>query len=607
ELLPKSMAGMIPQTFIDDLLARTDLYGVINTRVPLKKAGSNYKACCPFHNEKTPSFNVVPAKNFYHCFGCGANGNAITFLREFDNLSFTEAVEELARHAGMEVPRDERTQQLHRKSKGLLDALKYADQFYRQQLKNHEQSSVARKYLTERGLSTDIIEQFGLGFAPPEWRNLSQNCDPDLIPLLRQLKMTGGEGGSSYDLFRNRVMFPIRNPRGQVIAFGGRTLGDDKAKYINSPESDVFHKSNEVYGLYEALRNNRQLTQLVVVEGYLDVIALAQFGIGNAVATLGTATNDDNLKTLLKHCKEITFCFDGDRAGFKAAQKAMENSLSLIEDGMDLRFLLIPEGEDPDSLIRKEGKDAFKTRLDSARPLSSFFFDVYSQGLDLTLPEDKGKLRALAQPLIGQIQARTLQQGIKNQLYKLTANESPRFFRGKKGQAAPSQPSHSDPNRSARNQKDGYYKQPAELAYKVTPGAKVCLGLYLAPAQAEQVIAQLQDMQGSKSAERILGFAEFIHDQKLATTEQVLAQLSQNKKHRQSFQNLFDSIELFPDAEVAQLEAKDEINQLKISWTEQRIRTLLQEESPLGEAKKQELKKLYTVKQTLKNRAAVTA
>ena len=353
------MAGLIPQSFIDDLLNRTDIVDVVSSRVQMKKAGKNYTACCPFHKEKTPSFSVSPDKLFYYCFGCGAGGNALGFIMDHDNLDFPQAVEELAKAAGMEIPREE-SGRPHKPRQPtdspLYPLLTAAADFYRQALKIHPARKAAVDYLKGRGLTGEIARDFGLGFAPPGWDNLYKHLSSDTLQQKAMidagLLVENAETGKRYDRFRDRVMFPIRDSRGRIIAFGGRVLGDDKPKYLNSPETPVFHKGQELYGLFEARKFNRSLDEIIVVEGYMDVIALAQQGLRNAVATLGTATSEEHMKRLFRVVPSVLFCFDGDQAGRNAAWRALEATLPCLQDGRRARFLFLPEGEDPDTLVR---------------------------------------------------------------------------------------------------------------------------------------------------------------------------------------------------------------------------------------------------------------
>lgn len=422
------MAGLIPQSFIDDLLNRTDIVDVVSSRVQLKKAGKNHVACCPFHKEKSPSFSVSPDKQFYYCFGCGAGGNALGFIMDHDNLDFPQAVEELAKAAGMEVPREQggRGQKPRQPTDSpLYPLLEAAAEFYRQALKSHPARKAAVEYLKGRGLSGEIARDFGLGFAPPGWDNLYKHLSSDTLQqkvmIDAGLLIENNETGKRYDRFRDRVMFPIRDARGRVIAFGGRVLGDDKPKYLNSPETPVFHKGQELYGLFEARKFNRNLDEIIVVEGYMDVIALAQQGLRNAVATLGTATSEEHLKRLFRVVPSVLFCFDGDQAGRNAAWRALEAALSSLQDGRRARFLFLPEGEDPDTLVRSEGTDAFKARINQhAQPLADYFFEQLSQEADPRSLEGKAHLATLAAPLIEKVPGANLRTLMRQRLSEIT-------------------------------------------------------------------------------------------------------------------------------------------------------------------------------------------
>ena len=413
------MPGRIPQAFLDDLLDRADIVDVIDRRVKLKKTGKNYSARCPFHDEKTPSFSVNPDKQFYYCFGCGAGGNALSFVMEYENLDFPQAVESLAGSLGLEVPREETrggAKQPSRETvnKPLYELMEQASQFYQQQLRSHPQAKRAVEYLKGRGLTGEIAKQFGLGFAPPGWDNLMTalgDSDDKRKLLLKTGMLVQNDKGRTYDRFRDRVVFPIRDRRGRVIAFGGRVLGDDKPKYLNSPETDIFHKGVELYGLYEARQANRQLQRIVVVEGYMDVIALAQHGISYATATLGTATSKTHLERIFRLCPEVVFCFDGDEAGRKAALRAMESTLPCMEDGRQARFLFLPDGMDPDDAVRSKGSDYLEAMMGQAVALEDFLFDSVSEGLDTASLDGRARMSKLALPHI-----RQLPEGIYRQL-----------------------------------------------------------------------------------------------------------------------------------------------------------------------------------------------
>lgn len=420
------MAGRIPQSFIDDLLARVNVLDIVEARVKLKRTGKNYSGLCPFHKEKSPSFTVNNEKQFYYCFGCGAGGNSLGFLMEHDRLSFPEAVEELAKLAGVEMPKTEGPvdHQREQRIKDIYSLLEEASEYYQQQLRKHPSKDIAVNYLKNRGLSGQFAARFGIGYAPPGWDNLLKKLARDEATKLR-LEQAGmlinkEDSDRYYDRFRERIMFPIRDMRGRVIAFGGRVLGDEKPKYLNSPETDTFHKSRELYGLYEARKYNQNLERLIIVEGYMDVVGLAQYGIGYAVATLGTATTAQHLERLLKMVPEVIFCFDGDEAGRKAAKRALDTTMPVITDGKQARFLFLPEGEDPDSLVRQEGCEAFEQRLNESLPLSDFFFKTLEEGADMSSLDGRARFSNQALPLIDQMQPGILKQMMQEKISELT-------------------------------------------------------------------------------------------------------------------------------------------------------------------------------------------
>jgi DNA primase len=409
------MAGSIPRAFIDDLIERVDIVEVVDHRVKLKKSGKNYSACCPFHDEKSPSFTVSPDKQFYYCFGCGATGNALKFLMEYERLAFPDAIESLAKLAGLTVPREENTdpkqrarQQAQEQARNTLYTLMEASsEFYQRQLRESDTREKAVSYLKNRGLSGHIAKDFGIGYAPPGWDNLSSSVGSSNEKQDRLLEagmlINNEEKERLYDRFRDRIMFPIRDTRGRVIGFGGRVLGDDKPKYLNSPETPIFSKGKELYGLYEARQAHKQLPRLLVVEGYMDVVALAQFDIRYGVATLGTACGADHLARAFRFTNEIVFCFDGDAAGRKAARRALENSLSTMEDGRKVKFLYLPEGEDPDTLIRQIGTDKFTKLIEGATPLESFLFDEMGRNIDSQTMEGRAHLCKLTAPMLDEL------------------------------------------------------------------------------------------------------------------------------------------------------------------------------------------------------------
>lgn len=419
------MKQFIPRSFIDQLLARIDIYELIDSRVKLKKAGRDYQACCPFHHEKTPSFTVSRQKQFYHCFGCGAHGNAISFLMEYENMEFVEAVEELSGMCGLEVPYEQSGSASGSFNKNKLDyqskrdLYQYMDDittFYQQNLTN---SIPAKAYLEKRGLSSEVVERFRIGFAPNQMNAVLKKFginNEQRQQLFTLGMLSRSERSSGYDRFRHRIMFPIRDRRGRIIAFGGRVLGDEKPKYLNSPETVIYHKGNELYGFYEALQINNKPESLLVVEGYMDVVALAQFGIDNAVAALGTATTSEQIHQLFRASEKIICCYDGDRAGRDAAWRALENALPHLHDGRQLKFIFLPDGEDPDSYVRNIGKEEFLHTLESAVQLSDFIFSHLLQQVDMSSQEGKAKLSSLAVPLIEKIPGNTLRLFLRDML-----------------------------------------------------------------------------------------------------------------------------------------------------------------------------------------------
>ncbi len=445
--------GLIPESFKNDLLNRVDIVDLIERHVRLKKAGANFVACCPFHNEKTPSFTVSPSKQFYHCFGCGAHGNAISFVMEYSGLGYVDAVKDLAESVGMKLPEFERragrdTPNAEYEGPDLYELLKRAADFYREQLKA---SPAAVEYLKGRGLTGKVAARFGIGYAPAGWQNL-QPVFPDYAD--KALKDCGlvidGEGGRRYDRFRDRIMFPILNQRGSVIGFGGRVLGDGEPKYLNSPETPLFEKGRELYGLPQARAAIREAGRVVVVEGYMDVVALSQHGIEYAVATLGTATSATHVQKLFRQTDEIVFCFDGDAAGRRAAWHALEVSLPVLADHKAVRFLFLPAEDDPDSYVRTNGREAFERLLQEARPLSEFLLSELRGRVDMSTSEGRSRLVHEAKPLLKRIAAPVLQLQILKQLAQaagITQEEAARLTEIRTAVAA--RPSHPAPARGA--------------------------------------------------------------------------------------------------------------------------------------------------------------
>jgi DNA primase len=429
------MAGRIPRAFIDELLARTDIVEVIGSRVPLKKAGREWKANCPFHGEKTPSFTVSQAKQFYHCFGCGVHGTALSFLMEHDRLGFPEAVEELASRAGLEVPREGGAPDPRDRLQDDLFALNAsADQHFRDALKDSER---AKEYLKQRGLVGETAARYHIGYAPPGWDGLLKAFGATEagrhalatagLVIERSAEQQKGAGPGFYDRFRDRIMFPIRDSRGRVVGFGGRVIDAGEPKYLNSPETPLFHKGRELYGLYEARQQLRTIERLLVVEGYMDVVRLAQSGIHYAVATLGTATTPEHLNRMLRVTADLVFCFDGDRAGRQAAWRALETCLPEAKQGRQLKFLFLPEGHDPDTLVAAEGREAFEARLEAALPLSEYLVGHLAADTELDSVDGRARLAELARPLIARIPAGVYRELLIERLAREVRMPAPRL------------------------------------------------------------------------------------------------------------------------------------------------------------------------------------
>lgn len=418
------MTGLIPRPFIDDLLTRTDIVELIDSYVPIKKRGMSYTACCPFHNEKTPSFNVIAKKQFYHCFGCGASGNAISFIMQYLNQGFSDAIETLASRIGLQVPREGKTLQRSRMPDH-YDLLGLVARFYQTTLKS---ASVAIEYLKQRGITGHIAKVFQIGYAPPGWQNLEPHFKKNTPDLLATGMLVPKESGKPYDRYRHRIMFPIHDRHGRVIGFGGRALGDDqKPKYLNSPETNLFQKHRELYGLHHVLKLQKNPELIIVVEGYLDVIALAQHGITHAVATLGTATSTHHIQLLSKHTSKIVFCFDGDAAGRHAAWRALENSFPHLNTGLDIRFIFLPEGYDPDSLVRSQGPAFFNTLLQEATVFHRFFFETLGQTMDCQSLAGKAQLVNAAIPYLQKMSDGPYKLLLMDELAQLTRIEHHRI------------------------------------------------------------------------------------------------------------------------------------------------------------------------------------
>ena len=590
------MAGKIPRDFIDDLLSRTDVVDVVDSRVKLKKAGKNYQACCPFHNEKSPSFTVSQDKQFYHCFGCGAHGNAISFIMEFDRLEFVEAIEELARYHGLEVPREKGSRPAMSEEKKQQQQDDYAvmeqvARFFQHQLRQNGNSKKAIDYLKNRGLSGDIVKQWEIGYAPDSWDALLNTFgkDPQRIKQLIDLKLVNrNDQGRTYDFFRDRIMFPIRDKRGRVVGFGGRVLDDGGPKYLNSPETRIFHKGSELFGFYSARQNNRNLDTVVIVEGYMDVVALSQFDINIATAALGTATTPEHIQMLVRATSHIVCCYDGDRAGREAAWRALENALPALKDGVRLSFLFLPDGEDPDTMVRQIGKEAFMGMLDEAMPLSRFFFENLLKTHNVGSPEGKIALKKAALPLIES----TLGEDQKQMLLEELAKHTGEFDRFKLQQ---------DITRANQGSKQAYSPSRNQVNKpKLSPLRMLIRLLIDKPALAsicEDV--QIDIFAGSTAAG--MDLLRDVHRYCLANPKATTAQLVENFRdhpHSSTIAKLLLQEHLVKD-EDAERVYNDSFARLLDGHFDSRIETLISRSrvQPLTQAEKQELNLLMRERQ----------
>lgn len=522
---------MIPNDFIQTLLSRIDIVDVVDRYVPLKKAGANYVACCPFHNEKTPSFTVSPSKQFYHCFGCGAHGTAVGFLMEYGGKAFPEAVEELARDAGLEVPRvaskpgeAERREQ----AEDLASLLLAAARFYRAQLKDAPR---AIDYLKSRGLTGTVAAHFGIGYAPDAWQPLAGAMARYDAPELETAGLViAGDGGKRYDRFRDRIMFPIHDARGQVIGFGGRVLGDGEPKYLNSPETPLFSKGRELYGLFQARAAIRDAGRVVVVEGYMDVVALAQHGIGYAVATLGTATTPIHAQKLFRLADSVVFCFDGDAAGRRAAWRALENTLPVLADGKEAGFLFLPEGEDPDDYVRKRGKADFEALLGRATPLSEFLLSELAVRHPPASAEGRAALVAAARPYLASLGAPILSALLRRRLGELSGlaeNELRALLRRGSGAASALPPGARADARSS-TPPAGFVRRGTRRAPSLT--RELIQGLLLQPHLAHAVaLPRIDD--GTAEAAALTALADFCLDSEQALTPAGVVQRFSGTQH----------------------------------------------------------------------------
>ena len=565
------MSGRIPEAFVHDLLARVDILEVISPRVELKRAGKELKGLSPFTGEKTPSFYVNPAKQMYFDFSSGKNGNAIGFLMEFDNLPFPEAVEELARLVGMEVPREAGQGPSAAVLQGPLDALAAAERYFREQLKH---SNRVVDYLKQRGVNGDTARQFAIGFAPEGWDGLYKQFSDPRHAITAGLLIEKVNGGA-YDRFRNRLMFPIRDGRGRVIGFGGRTLGDDPAKYLNSPETPVFHKGQHLYGIHEARQANQEFPYLLVVEGYMDVVALFQHGLPLAVATLGTATTPEHLKLLFRNTRKVVFSFDGDDAGRRAARKALEVCLPQLRGDREVRFLFLPDGDDPDTLIQKIGEAAFSKLVDQAMPLTSYLFETLEQGLDMTSLEGRARLAEKAVPWLQQLPSGPLQDLVRAELEKRTGVQN----------AAAAPPRRAQPDAASEAGSAG--QRPVRRALQL---------LLEHPALAQNVsnISQLSSNEQA-GVPLLLEVIDYFQAQPEAHTGH-LVQSFDGRQEGAWLQQLALS-ELPLEAEAAAAEFGEIIERLCRSSNRQRVRELQQRAEQLSSAEQAELRQLMQAMQ----------
>lgn len=574
------MAGLIPKHFIDKVLANTDIVDIINSRVPLKKQGREFTACCPFHSEKTPSFTVSPTKQFYHCFGCGAHGSAISFLMDYERLDFVEAIEVLADSLGMEVEHeDDHTPQ--RKSEDttpLFNAMEAARRFFQQSLKN---APKAIDYLQKRGINGETAKAFQIGYAPDGWQNLLSNLEQQYSheTLNKAGLLSRNDSGRTYDKFRDRIMFPIRNPRGRTIAFGGRILDQGEPKYLNSPETPIFHKSEVLYGLYEARQQPGKLDHFIVVEGYMDVIALAQYGIHNVVATLGTATTQEHLTKLFRQAARITFCFDGDKAGRKAAWRALTTALSTVRDGKRADFLFLPEGEDPDTLLRTQGTEAFLRLLDQSQPLSEFLLAQLKERHELDSMEGRSELGRSAQDLLKNMHEGLLKTQLLEAIGDLTRLGKSLLGKGLPVVDKPRAPLKKSINRQQR--------------IEVTPMRLAISALLQNPSLASRLQAEeIEQIKSQPGGKLLLEIHHLLLQNPELHTGMILEQL---RGHPHQAQLSALSVWQPPLMEESGWESLliDAIQNLRKKQREQRVMDLLQK-STLAPEEKAELRRLTT-------------
>jgi len=585
--------GRIPQHFIDDLIGRTDLVELIGARVPLKKSGREFKACCPFHDEKSPSFWVSPDKQFYHCFGCGAHGTALGFLMNYDRLSFPEAVEELAARLGVEIPREARADDGRARDEPDLAALMaQVATFWAERLKNDSRAS---GYLAKRGLTSEIIQRFGIGYSANSWNEVLNRFAKDTKQreallacglIIEREGSTGREGDRYYDRFRDRVMFPIRDARGRVIAFGGRIIDQGEPKYLNSPETTLFHKGRELYGLYEVRQSRAPLKRLMMVEGYMDVVRLHQAGIQYAVATLGTATTPEHLKRVFRLVAEVVFAFDGDRAGRAAAWRALNNALPEVRDGRQLKFLFLPDGHDPDSLVGEEGREAFEARLDAALPLSEYLVQELTSQVDLAHADGRARFAEIARPLVAKVPDGVYRELLiercaeairlpAQRLRELWEAGSGGTGGGASGSSAPARratPGIAVTGRTAKSAGRGGLMRQAVLALVHHP--KIATRLQ---DPELDILATLDDA----GADILRALIADLREQPCANTGQLLERWRDRPEHER-FARLASVESLVPGDEAALLELRDALGRLRDEQRRRRLDALLERERSAG-------------------------
>ena len=609
------MAGRIPQTFIDDLVARADVVELIGARVQLKKAGREYKACCPFHEEKTPSFWVSPDKQFYHCFGCGAHGTALGFLMNYDKLSFVDAVEELASRLGVDVPREAGGQDPRDSgSASLYEINARVAKYFAANLAEHP---AARRYVQQRGLTTNTIEAFQIGYAADSWSEVLQRFGGDEearkqladAGLVIERERSGARAQDRYyDRFRDRLMFPIRDARGRVLAFGGRVIGSGEPKYLNSPETVLFHKGRELYGLYECRQQRAPLTRLLVVEGYMDVARLHQAGIYYAVATLGTATTAEHLRRLFKLVSEVIFCFDGDRAGRAAAWRALGNALPEARAGRQIRFLFLPEGEDPDSMVGAEGREAFERRLEAALPLSEYLVEALAEQVDLAHADGRAQLAELARPLVTKVPEGVFRDLLLERLSKSIGLPSARLSQIWLNDAPsagdrPAPLTHGSGQGAARSARVAGRTKAGTSTGRggvVTQAVKLLVHFpILAGRVADTSLTRLETARDS-GAQFLYSMLAALREQPVAHTGQLLERWRDRPEYPR-LQQLATQEVLIADDKAALAEFDQAIARIALAEMTQRYDELLEQsgQQPLSQAEQQELQELAATMQEL--------